>query len=132
MKDDACYIFVIKTNKYAGNFEREMTAFSTGMIGECGVGQEAAIEFLNTKGQKIVDEFDDVIYMKPDEHGCCRPTSIWGEPEYNDVAIFFTKKPSKNLINIIKERATIYAINNKIRVHDFKLIKESTSYEEVE
>lgn len=36
------WIFVVDTEQYAGNFERGMCAFMTGMLGECGVGSEEA------------------------------------------------------------------------------------------
>ncbi|KKK83825.1 hypothetical protein LCGC14_2789530, partial [marine sediment metagenome] len=32
------WIFIIDTDSYAGNFEREMCAYITGRVGECGVG----------------------------------------------------------------------------------------------
>lgn len=34
------YSFIIDTNSYAGNFEREMCAYLTGQVGDCGVGDE--------------------------------------------------------------------------------------------
>jgi len=37
--------FIIDTNEYAGNFEREMCAYCTGQIGDCGVGEEEAEKF---------------------------------------------------------------------------------------
>lgn len=39
------WVFVIDTDKYAGNFERAMTAFCTGRTGECDVGREQAVLF---------------------------------------------------------------------------------------
>ena len=36
------YLFVIDTDIYAGNFERQMCAYITGQIGECEVGKENA------------------------------------------------------------------------------------------
>ncbi len=33
------YLFVIDTDTYAGNFEREMCAYVTGQIGECEVSR---------------------------------------------------------------------------------------------
>jgi len=36
------YKFIIDTDQYAGNFEREMCAYLTGTVGECGVGDEFA------------------------------------------------------------------------------------------
>ena len=36
------YLFVIDTDSYSGNFEREMCAYCTGQIGDCEVGIEHA------------------------------------------------------------------------------------------
>ena len=36
------YGFIVDTDSYAGNFEREMCAYMTGHIGECSVGEEYA------------------------------------------------------------------------------------------
>lgn len=66
------YGFIIDTNEYSGNFERELCAFVTGHIGECGVGDEEAEEFLdggNTKLPYVMDVAD--------EHGCSRPCEIY-------------------------------------------------------
>lgn len=37
--------FVIDTNKYSGNFEREMCAYLTGHTGDCGVGDKEKAEY---------------------------------------------------------------------------------------
>jgi hypothetical protein len=67
------YIFVIDTDSYAGNFEREMTAYITGKSGECGVGQELT--------DKFPDYFDeDLVISAPDERGCRRPCEIIETP----------------------------------------------------
>lgn len=59
------YLFVIDTDRYAGNFERERCAYVTGQIGDCGVGKENA----EIARQEV-----------PDEHGCARPVSIFPTP----------------------------------------------------
>jgi len=92
------YAFVIDTDSYAGNFEREMTAYLTGAVGECGVGEEL-IEDLPVS----FDNIQDV----PDDHGCYKPTSCWEEPtsgDNNAVAIFFEDKPTPEQIDFMKER----------------------------
>ena len=66
---------VIDTENYAGNFERQMCAFVTGRIGECGVGdviaREAAPDIRNMGWWKTHS------VMVADEKGCSRPVSIW-------------------------------------------------------
>lgn len=73
------HYFVIDTDTYAGNFERELCAYITGCIGDCGVGD------------KIVDkldfklDFDELVGQEPDEHGCHRPVKIYPTPNiYNN------------------------------------------------
>jgi hypothetical protein len=61
------YIFVVDTEEYAGNFEREMCAYATGMTGECGVGYEGAKQYaedmsLELDGHCVLDnQFEDVV-----------------------------------------------------------------------
>src|ERR1051326_8259449 len=72
------WVFVIDTEQYAGNFERDMCAYITGQIGDCEVGKEYANLF---KKQSIVnDDFFDNIQSRADDHGCYRPCSIWETP----------------------------------------------------
>ena len=97
MTDDKAWIFVIDTDKYAGNFEREMCAFMTGIIGECGIGVEEAQLYYEQTGlsPKDIDwdktpvEYADedlenpfcwFVTKKQDEYGCYRPVSIWPTP----------------------------------------------------
>ena len=70
------YIFIIDTDKYSGNFEREMTAYLTGRIGECEVGDSQAKSFENEVGEV----FDNVIDVADEDNGCMRPCVIWTTP----------------------------------------------------
>lgn len=70
------YKFIIDTDQYAGNFERDLCAYVTGHIGECRVGDDFAELYI----QEVGDEVDDVI-QKADEDGCYRPCEI--EPNSN-------------------------------------------------
>lgn len=75
------YLFVIDTDQYAGNFEREMCAFLTGRVGDCGVGQEMAAKFHKEFGDKGDDMFENIASV-PDDSGCSRPATIWPNPRY--------------------------------------------------
>ncbi len=110
----APWIFIIDTNQYAGNFERQMCAYCTGHIGECGVGDE----FIDDKIASIFEDSVDCYVI--DDHGCGRPTSIWptGDPErkerkpdHNSVAIFFYERPTPKQIDTMKTRAKEFAQN---------------------
>jgi hypothetical protein len=67
------YIFVIDTEQYAGNFNREMCAFVTGQIGDCTIGDD----FADMVPQDVSKRFRDIVAQTPDEHGCHRPVKMW-------------------------------------------------------
>lgn len=146
------YTFIIDTDQYAGNFEREMCAYCTGMVGDCGVGDKEAEKFLEEFGQEKTDDMIDIIGQKADEHGVYRPTEICITPDYllskqgtyQSVAIFLNKKPSQEIIKMLKERAEKFTEgrdNNgnimksktkRLNILGFRMIKETTSSEEIE
>lgn len=141
----APWIFIIDTNTYAGNFEREMCAYCTGMIGECEVGEEMTHLFEKDLELKInkydedhpfMDYIDDRIMH---EDGCRRPTSIWcnSDNEYYSVAIFFYEEPTEEHIKIMKERAYKFSMDrpdqdylgnsNSIKILGFRLLKQEVT-----
>lgn len=117
------YAIVLTTDSYAGNFERELCAHCTGIVGECEVGSEFVEE-------EITDIFIDIVKTKPDEHGCYRPVSLGCEiPDgvfsVDDVVIWFEDKPSKKLIELIKARANTF--DKKIKIKQVHLVEIKTS-----
>lgn len=121
------YIFLIHTDSYAGNFEREMCAYSTGRIGECEVGEEEASNFKREFDETICEDFANIIESRPDDGGCWRPCEMWdeaGKNEYHSVAIFFLAKPSAELVQIMKNRSEEFADCRGINIHDYSLFKE--------
>ncbi len=122
------YIFIIDTNEYAGNFERQMCAYVTGQIGECRVGEEEA-QIAKQEIPEEVVRLENLIRYLPDEHGCHRPVAIFSNPRYgndgmgnhallteenreqfpfpayNSVAIYLNSVPESGLLNLMKERA---------------------------
>jgi hypothetical protein len=79
------YMVLIDTDKYAGNFERDMCAFITGVIGECGVGDEAQVIALKELDPETKEWFKDNVALIADEHGCARPATIGRTPGwFND------------------------------------------------
>jgi len=121
------YLFVIDTDKYAGNFERPMCAYMTGQVGDCGVGDEEAKLFAAEEEDQY--HFEDLLLHEPDDHGCHRPATIWptpgwwndgdgehfhdGEgpetdrkwPAYLSVGIWMEKRPSAEDVELLKKRA---------------------------
>lgn len=69
------WIFIIDTDEYAGNFERDMCAYVTGQIGDCGVGDDFSA--LYNEEVKDGPDFDSFIESRPDDNGCCRPCQCW-------------------------------------------------------
>lgn len=142
-------IFAIHTNQYSGIFEREMCAFITGLIGECGVGRDMAERFEEDLGEAMVESFGKIISYVGDEDysSCMRPCVIWptpnrsnngsgvhttiaeGEepewPAYESVAIFFSEIPSREKIELMMSRAQLYAnevYNRKYKRDQLKII----------
>jgi len=75
---------VIDTEQYAGNFEREMVAYITGLTGECGVGentQKMAEAELTDDDKKW---FDANVHGVSDDHGCNRPAFIVPTPGWGN------------------------------------------------
>ncbi len=100
------YIFVIDTDFYAGNFERECCAYLTGRIGECGVGGERAEEFLEEVEEGMASYFDEVILNIPDDHGCSRPCSIVPTPGWVNDGMGTHYKQGKDVPPTDEQQAT--------------------------
>lgn len=125
---DDCFVFVVKTNSYAGNFERQMCSYITGEYGECEVGDKEAEIFKAECPNNY--RFKDSVISFPDEHGCWRPATMWGH-KCNDVAIFFETKPTETQLTLMRNRARKFAImtnpsdgkHKHITIHGFELRK---------
>ncbi len=128
------YILVIDTDQYAGNFERELTAFVTGCIGECGVGQEQAEMFMKAVPSEFGKRINDIITQVPDDNCCYRPTSIYPTPNsyptpdfyptpdlYQSVAIFFCQKPDDDLLNLMRERVKEFCLKPPMKFRPDKI-----------
>ncbi|MFA6159397.1 MAG: hypothetical protein WC763_07265 [Candidatus Paceibacterota bacterium] len=109
---EAQFLFVIDTADYAGNFERELCAYITGTIGDCGVGEDMAQIYDKEVGvDSFTNPFEDIILSEPDEQGVCRPVTIYPAPngDMNSVAILFEYRPSGEQIALMKERTYRFA-----------------------
>lgn len=104
---DVPYLVIIETDKYAGNFCREMVAYCTGEYGECGCGVSESNDYFDHFDNEM---FIDVVAHLPDEHGCYRPSSTYEfNNKNNAVAIPFSEKPTKDMLERIHTRANTYA-----------------------
>ena len=140
---DAPWLFIIDTEEYAGNFERNLTAWITGVLGECGVGRDERVAAQVALSPKACAWFTDHVVLCPDEHGCHRPTSIWQGPKgyegplYSSVAIFLDRKPPATIIKVMKDRAGTfnqrvakYKLPESITITGFRLIQREITVTE--
>lgn len=122
------HILVVKTNLYAGSFERVMCAFMTGCIGDCEVGRKQSESFIEDFG----DIFEHNIQRIPDDSGCHRPCSIGDDK--NEVAIFFHKPLDYSSLSFLRSRAEEFAeitphmVIEKIYTIDFNYSKIVTTF----
>ena len=103
------YAFIIDTDSYSGNFEREMCAYVTGTVGDCGAGTDVALIAVPEMAEMAL-WFEEHIVQVPDHHGCSRPTSLWPDPngENNSVAIFLDAMPDTQFM---MDRAEAFVAN---------------------
>lgn len=84
------FAVVIETDQYAGRFERELTAYCTGFVGECEAGRELSDLFyrdfdISDDEDFCADEknpFRGFIGDRQDDTGTWRPCSVWMNPRY--------------------------------------------------
>lgn len=145
-------IFVVHTDSYSGNFERQLCAYVTGIVGDCEVGHELADEFLEELGEDNFDIFEALIEQTQNDNGVWRPCSIYetpgrlnngmgkhydaaegetGWPAYESVAIYLSELPSQDIIDMMKARTFEYAKTHHkggvLTIKGFELVREMTA-----
>ena len=129
-----CWIVKIVTDSYAGNFERDMTAYCTGMVGDCMVGSELADMY----HEEVEDDpfFEKGLWVA-DDHGCARPCYM-DMRDTNAVLIFLNDEPTQRELDVISERALEFAkktelgrCRDTINVRHFELKRLTVKYDEV-
>lgn len=89
MKESGRFIFVIDTKEYSGDFERELCATVTGIVGDCGVGGNLVkpLDVLMEEHPEIVGIPEimywieqNVLQQADEETGCYRPCDVWPTP----------------------------------------------------
>ena len=100
---------IIHTNEYAGNFEREMCAYTTGHIGECGVGTELV-------ENDIKELFNDYIIQVENDRNCKRPVAIYPNPRYSNNGLGHNfDATDKEQCEIAKQKHIDYIKNDKLK-----------------
>jgi len=121
------FAIIIDITAYAGNFEREATAYATGVIGDCGVGENMAEDF---KEDHLEIDFAEIISQQPDDHGCYRPCELTQTEDNkpNAIAIHFNEQPNIEQVDLIVNRVIDYfkLYNDKVSVLCAKLITVTT------
>ncbi|GAG53416.1 unnamed protein product, partial [marine sediment metagenome] len=136
------YLFVIDTNRYSGNFEREMCAYMTGQLQECRRGDELA-EIAEKEIPEEVEQFEEIIAWVWTEWGR-RSVDIFpnpnhknefGGPDFCSVAIYFNSIPDLEQIMLLKERARKYSslhlATEAIKIEGFRLFAYYDMYKEI-
>jgi len=142
------YLFVVDTNCYAGNFERELCAYMTGEVGDCGVG-DAEAACAKKEAATLLKKYnlEELVVSVPDENGCCRPAvlvpnSKYGNdgmgkevlltaenrtkyhyPAYFSVGIHLRESPQADISEFLKGRANAYAAEHGIVIEGFRLLE---------
>ena len=83
------YIFVIDTEQYAGNFERDLCAYCTGEIGDCGRGDRYAKLFAQEVPEATNPFGCGSLDHRPDDsdNPCLRPCAIWPTPGWYNTGL---------------------------------------------
>ncbi len=151
---DYRHMFVVDTDKYSGNFEREMCAYMTGHIGDCEVGEEEAKLFREFHTD-LPDGLPGIIKVS-DDHGCFRPCVIMPTPgfvnngngkiyrksrypkgkvsfpSYQSVGVYFDAEITEEVVELMKKRAKEFAKLKNIKILGFRKIKRTVEVEEEE
>ncbi len=127
------YEFEIKTNTHAGSIERDMCAYITGHLRDCGVGQEYADMFNRECSEDLVP----ILRYEYDDHSGFGPVCGGGD-DYQSVLIHLEDEPTKDEINLMKSRAGKFASldhqgykkhHKQIKILGFNLITRTTKTE---
>ena len=92
------FLFVIDTEQYAGNFERELCAWCTGQIGMCEVGSEEAADFKAEHPAEYA-EFSRVVeqFSRDEDDHTLRPACLVATPGWlnNGLGYNYRDDPSE-------------------------------------
>lgn len=120
------WTFVIDTDSYSGNFERELTGYMTGTLTEdrgYGHGAEESELFLKECGTEKVAEFDEMIDPRPVDHGDSASVdhyAIWDTPGWfnNGVGGHFEEGQEQQALDHYKAYYTKEANNKSLHPLD--------------
>ena len=135
--NDERFDFVVDTRSYAGNFERELCIHLTGHSDIDDFSAYAIDDATPEYQNYMSDDEENVVHLpggNGDDIWDC-PMQLYQHPESNNnnsVGIHFQNKPSKSIIEELKQRAKQFDQEQNIKITGFRLIKVVTTYEEEE
>lgn len=104
------YSLIVETNRYVGSFEREMCAFMTGHIGDCGVGRKEQVIYDELGKPRIKGVISK--YSELNTPNIKRPVTIIAtrnSPRKTAFQIHFSEEPTLEDIQFMKGRAMVYS-----------------------
>lgn len=140
MKSDGkTWLFVIDTDEYAGNFERELAAYVTGQCGETHGEDEAALGTREIDIGSYTWFVENIITSSDGEHGMEIGHVYQTSPNQNNsVAIEFSTPVPSEIRTLMVERAQAYKSLPKQyewvkrpNISDFRLFVQETKTTEI-
>ena len=124
------YSVIIDTNEYSGNFEREMCAYITGVLGECGVGKEQAQIYFKETGKEPMAS----VVLVSDEHGYHRPVCICATPGWfnNGYGFYYKVGQEKEALENFKSETREHFPKGVAKAEKRKTPPKYDAYQSVE
>ena len=153
------YHFIVDTEQYAGNWERELCAYITGLLGDCGVGSDMSVLAMQEIDAETALWFEGHVEQDSDDHGCRRPVKLHPTPGwYNDgngnhhrghakgrypaylsIAITLDELPTPEVFELMTQRAHAFATDRPdsserapFTVTDVRIIKMTMIEEQID
>lgn len=134
-KEEIKYRVVVSTNTFTTIFENQICAFVTGQVGECNVGADRRYN----ASADVRSLFEKSMERRMCSDDYWRPVSACAD-DINSFELYFKERPTKEMIDIIRDGCNEYADEQKeknplmprISIDAIKVIKERTLYEETE
>jgi hypothetical protein len=115
------FSFIIDTDKYAGNFEREICAFVTGRIGEDGVGEEEGTQYIKDGYDPL--EFVENRFDEDDlEDDTYRPVNVYPTPGWfnHGLGKEFKDGEEEKALKILKQDAADNCKKQNDKIKNYK------------
>lgn len=117
--------FIIDTDSYSGNFEREICAYITGHLRECGIGSKMVEDDIKSKFEKYIE------YVL-DDRETNTPVDIYPTPGYGNNGLGYNGDGTPESYKIAKEKYIEYITNDNLKKAKYRVeFYEKTNYDPV-